>query len=111
MRSAADLAHAGTGFQERDFTSGQAAVVNELLAQAAARPAAGEKRFVAVERFVADLAIPGFNPQEHGLPRSTAFSDTHAKKYSEAIGGITRRRPVLRLQMPMLARYLFRDGG
>jgi hypothetical protein len=50
-----------------------------LLAQAAAGPAAGEKRFVTVEGSVADLAIPGFNPQQHRLPRSAAFSDTHSK--------------------------------
>jgi hypothetical protein len=90
MGGPADLAHAGTGFQERDFAGGQAAVMDELLAQAAARPAAGEKRFVTVEGFVADLAIPGFNPQQHRLPRSAAFSDTHATEYSEAIGGKTR---------------------
>jgi len=63
MGGAACLAHAGTGFQERNFAGGQAAVMDELLAQAAAGPAAGEKRFVAVKGFVADLAISGFNPQ------------------------------------------------
>lgn len=92
MGGAAGLAYARTGFQERDFAGGQTAVMDELLAQTAAGPAAGEKRFVTVEGFVADLAIPGFNPQQHGLPRSAAFSDTHAMEYSEAIGGKTRRR-------------------
>ena len=92
MGGAAGLAHAGTGFQERDFTGGQAAVMDELLAQAAAGPPAGKKRFVTVEGFVADLAIPGFNPQQHGLPRSAAFSDTHTLEYSEAIRWKTRRR-------------------
>src|SRR6185295_18650317 len=89
---AAGLAHAGTGFQERDFTGGQAAVMDELLAQTATGPPAGKKRFVTVEGFVADLAIPGFNPQQHGLPRSAAFSDTHTLEYSEAIRWKTRRR-------------------
>ena len=92
MGGTAGLAHAGTGFQERDFAGGQAGVMDELLAQAAAGPAAGEKCLVTVEGFVADLAIPGFNPQQHGLPRSAAFSDTHAMEYSEAIGGKTRSR-------------------
>ena len=92
MGGPAGLAHARTGFQERDFAGGQAAVMDELLAQAAAGPAAGEKRLVTVEGFVADLAIPGFNPQQHRLPRSAAFSDTHAMEYSEAIGGKTRMR-------------------
>lgn len=83
MGGAAGLAHAGTGFQERDFAGGQAAVMDELLAQAAAGPAAGEKRFVTVEGFVADLAIPGFDPQQHRLPGSATFSNTHASEYSE----------------------------
>ena len=99
MGNAAGLAHARTSFQERDFTGGQATVMDELLAQAAAGPAAGEKRFVTVERFVADLAVPGFNPQQHRLPRSATFSDTHAREYSEAIGGKTRRIPELRSQI------------
>lgn len=90
MGGAAGLAHAGADFQERDFAGGQAAVMDELLAQAAARPAAGEKSFVAVEPFLADLAVPGFNPQQHGLPIPAAISDTHATKYSEAVGGKTR---------------------
>ena len=83
MGGAAGLAHAGTGFQERDFAGGQAAVMDELLAQGAARPATGEKRFVAVEPFLADLAVPGFNSQQHGLPFPSAFSNTHATEYNE----------------------------
>ena len=122
MGNAAGLAHARTSFQERDFTGGQAAVMDELLAQAAAGPAAGEKRFVTVEGFIADFAIPGFNPQQHGLPCSATFSDTHTMEYSEAIGGKTRRRrgvarcPLLRasndIPVPSkLARVFSRDGG
>ena len=83
MDSAAGLAHAGAGFQERDFAGGQATVMDELLAQGAARPAAGEKRLIAVEPFLADLAVPGFKPQQHRLPISAAISDTHATEYSE----------------------------
>ena len=90
MGSAAGLAHAGAGFQERDFAGGQATVMDEILAQAAARPAAGEKSFVAVELFFADLAVPGFKPQQHRLPISAAISDTHATEYSEGVGGKTR---------------------
>jgi hypothetical protein len=86
MGGPADLAHAGTGFQERDFAGGQAAVMDELLAQAAARPAAGEKRFVTVEGFVADLAIPGFNPQQHRLPTTTALSNAHEASIAKARG-------------------------
>ena len=96
MGGAAGLAHAGAGFEERDFAAGQAAVMDELLAQAAARPAAGKKRFVAVEPFLADLAVPGFNPQQHRLPFPVAISDTHIAEYSEAFSGNTRRIPELR---------------
>ena len=90
MDSAAGLANAGAGFQERDFAGGQATVMDEVLAQAAARPTAGEKRFVAVELFFADLAVPGFNPQQHRLPFPAEISDAHATEYSEGVGGKTR---------------------
>ena len=83
MSGAADLAHAGAGFQERDFAVGQAAVMDEVLAQGTTRPAAAEKRFVAVEPFFADLAVSGFNPQQHRLPFPTSISDTHVEEYSE----------------------------
>ena len=62
MGRTAGLALAGAGFQERNFAAGQAAVMDELFAQATTRPAAGEKRLVAVEPFLADLAVPGLNP-------------------------------------------------
>jgi len=90
MGSAAGLAHAWAGFQEGDFASGQTAVMDELFAQGTARPPSAEKRFVAVEPFLADLAGPGFNPQQHRLPFPAAFSDTHTVKYSEAVSGKTR---------------------
>jgi len=63
LSSAAGLAQARTGFQKRDFAGGQAAVVDELFALGTARPPAAEKCFVAVEPFLADLAVSGFNPQ------------------------------------------------
>ena len=99
MGGAASLAHAGAGFEERDFAGGQATVMDELLAQGAARPPAGEKRLIAVEPFFTDLAVPGFNPQQHGLPFSAAISDTHISEYSEAVSGNTRRIPELRSQI------------
>lgn len=83
MGGTAGLAHAWAGFQKRDFAACQAAVMDELLAQGATRPAAAEKRLVAVEPFLADLAVPGLNPQQHRLPVPTALSDTHAAEYSE----------------------------
>jgi len=92
MGSAAGLAHAWAGFQKGDFAGGKAAVMDELFTQGTARPPAAEKRFVAVEPFFADLAVPGFNPQQHRLPLPIETSDTHRIKYSEAVGGNTRRR-------------------
>jgi hypothetical protein len=86
----AGLAHAGADFQERDFAAGQAAVMDELVAQGAARPAAAEQRLVTVEPFLADLAKSGFNPQQHRLPFPATSSDTHAAKYSEAADRKTR---------------------
>jgi hypothetical protein len=105
MGSAAGLAHAGAGFQERNFTGSQAAVMDEVLAQGTARPPAAEKRLVTVEPFLADLAVPGFNPQQHRLPCPSKISDTHRAEYSEAVGGNTRslRQDWCRHQTPALA--------
>ena len=83
MGSTTGLAHPRAGFQERDFATGQAIVMDKLFAQGATRPPAAEKRLIAVEPFLADCAVPGLNPQEHRLPSPAAFSDTHAAEYSE----------------------------
>ena len=83
MGSTANLTHTGSSFQKRDFTTGQAAVVDKILAQGTTGPAATEKRLVAVELFLADLAVPGFNPQQHRLPFPGSISNTHATEYSE----------------------------
>ena len=90
MGGTADLAHAGADFQERDFAGGQAAVMDELFAQSATRPPTAQKRLVAVEPFLADLAVPGLNPQQHRLPVPTGVSNTHTEEYSEAFAGKTR---------------------
>ena len=63
MCGTAGLAHAGTGFQKRNFAGGQAAVMDEFFAQGAARPPAAKKRLIAVELVLADWANPRFNPQ------------------------------------------------
>jgi len=57
--------------------------MDELIAQGTARPAAAQKRLIAVEPFMANLAVSGFNPQQHRLPVSATFSNTHAAEYSE----------------------------
>lgn len=71
--------------------------MDEVLAQDATRPATTEKRLIAVEPFLADRAIPGFNPQQHGLPRSAAFSDTHAMEYSEGARREARGAEVMKI--------------
>ena len=57
--------------------------MDKVLAQGAARPAAAEKRFVAIELFLTDLAVPGLNPQQHRLPFPATISNTHAAEYIE----------------------------
>jgi len=59
--------------------------MDKVLAQPTARPAATEKRLVAVELFLADLAVPGFNPQQHRLPFPCSISNTHERKYNEGV--------------------------
>jgi len=57
--------------------------MDKLFTQGATRPAAAEKRLIAVERFLANLAVPWLDAQQHRLPFPTALSDTHTIKYSE----------------------------
>jgi hypothetical protein len=61
--------------------------MNKVLAQGAARPAAAEKRFVAIEFFLTDLAVPGFNSQQHRLPVPASVSNTHNTEYSGGVWG------------------------
>jgi hypothetical protein len=71
--------------------------MDKLIAQGAARPPAREKRLVAVEPFLADLAVAGFNPQQHWLPIPAALSDTHAEEYSEGARGEARGEGAMKL--------------
>lgn len=61
--------------------------MDKVLAQGAARPAAAEKRFVAIELFLTDLAVPGFNSQQHRLPVPASVSNTHDMEYSGGVWG------------------------
>ncbi len=60
--------------------------MDELLAQGATRPAAAEKRLIAVEPFLADLAVPGLNPQQHRLPVPAAFRILMPRSIAKARG-------------------------
>jgi hypothetical protein len=64
--------------------------MDKVLAQGAARPAAAEKRFVAIEFFLTDLTLAGFNPQQHRFPVPARVSNTHSTKYSEGARGEAR---------------------
>lgn len=103
LGSTTNLTHTGARFQKRNFAAGQAAVMHKVLTQGTTRPPAAEKRFVAVEPFLADLTVPGFNPQQHRLPFPSAFSDTHTVKYSEAVSGKTRSLTKTRVAANLLA--------
>lgn len=78
MSRAASLAHARAGFQKRHLAAGETAIVDELVAEGTTGPAAGEEGLVPIEPFVAHLAVPGLDPQQHRLPISAAFSNTHS---------------------------------
>jgi hypothetical protein len=52
--------------------------MDKFIAEGATGPAAGEEGLVPIEPFLAHLAVPGFDPQQHRLPISTAFSDAHS---------------------------------
>jgi hypothetical protein len=67
--------------------------MNKVFAQAAARPAATEERFIAIERFLTDLAVAGFNSQQHRLPVPSSVSNTHDREYSEGARGEARLNP------------------
>jgi len=57
--------------------------MDKVFAQGTARPAAAEERFIAIECFLTDLAVAGFNSQQHRLPVPSSVSNTHNREYSE----------------------------
>ena len=52
--------------------------MDKFIAEGATGPAAGEEGLVPIETFIAHLAVPGFDPQQHGLPISTTLSNAHS---------------------------------
>ncbi|MCS6295060.1 MAG: hypothetical protein H8K09_02375 [Nitrospira sp.] len=66
--SFAGFANARALLEETDFPARKTTVVDEFIAHGAPRPAPSEHRFVAVQALVADLAVSGFNPEQHRLP-------------------------------------------
>ena len=70
----AGLANTRALLQETEFPARKATIVDEFVADRATRPAPTEHRLVSVEALVTDLAVPGFNPQQHRLPVTTAIA-------------------------------------
>jgi len=52
--------------------------MDKFVADRAAGPSAAEKSLIAIQALVADLTVPGLNPQQHRLPIATGFSDAHS---------------------------------
>ena len=77
MSSTAGFADARPGLEEGHLPTGKAAVVDEFVTERTAGPAAGKERLVAVKTFLADFALSGFNPQQHRLPITGRFTNTH----------------------------------
>jgi len=88
---AAGLAHPRSGFEKRDFPAGEAAIVDEFVADRAAGPSTAEHGFVPIQAQMADFTVPGLNSQQHRLPIPAGFSNAHSgREYSEWVSGNTR---------------------
>jgi hypothetical protein len=57
---------------------GEATIVDEFITDSTAGPSTAQKGLIAIEPLVANLAVPGLNPQQHRLPIPAAFSDAHS---------------------------------
>ena len=73
----ASLADAGPRLEERKLSARKAAVVNELVAHRAPRPAAAKHCFVAIESLLAHFAMTRLDRKQHRLPVAASFSDAH----------------------------------
>ena len=77
LSGTAGLANAWTRLQKADFPAGKTTVMHEFVAPRTARPPTAPHRFIAIEPELANFAVPGFNPQQHGLPITGRSPDTH----------------------------------
>ena len=78
LSRSAGLANTRTRLKKTDLPAGETTIVHELIADRAARPAAAEHRLITIEALPADLAIAGLDPQQHGLPLTGSFPNTHS---------------------------------
>ena len=67
--------------------------MDELVADSATGPPTAQERLVPIEALFADFTIAGLDPEQHRLPLTAAFSNTHGeKKYSGTAGRKTSKR-------------------
>lgn len=71
------LADSRSRFQKGDLSAGETSIVDEFVADRAAGPSATEQRGVSIEPLLADFAMSRFDREQHRLPLSAAFSNTH----------------------------------
>lgn len=55
----------------------EATIVDKFVAERAAGPSAAEEGLIPIQSLLTDFAVPGLDPQQHGLPISAGFSDAH----------------------------------
>ena len=77
LGSTARLADTGPGLEERKLSARETAVMHELVTHCTPRPAATKHRFVAVQPLFADFTMTGLNGEQHRLPITASFPDTH----------------------------------
>ena len=75
---AAGFAYARARLEKAHLPAGQATVVHKLVADRAARPSAAEDGLIAIQALPADLAGARLDPQQHRLPFTSRFANTHS---------------------------------
>ena len=74
----------GALLEKLRLPAGQAAIVDELVANGAARPAAAEERDIPVQPLVADMARPGLDSQQHRFPLAAEGANAHGGSIPKA---------------------------
>jgi hypothetical protein len=98
LRLPAKLTHPWPHLEELGYAGRKTTVVNELITDCAARPTTPKECDIAVQTLSADLAGPGLDAEQHGLPFAAGLSKAHGGEYTERARENTRRRK-LRLQV------------
>ena len=75
----AGLAHARASFEIRNFSAGQATIMNKIFADTASSPTSTQYRMIAVQAFPAHSAGFRFDSKEQRLPFASSISNTHMR--------------------------------